>query len=169
MINLNRVVTSDLVNVVNVYFILRLYRPSPSYRPSLSVVRPLSVRRLSVVCVVLPFLRSVRPSVLPSAPSSVPPSAKPTHSNDTDIKLKENENFLVQFCLSCYSTVNFSFVQTFKDHVELHSKIHDELEKLPCLYRDTKQEGIENAICHFLAILHSCSQNRQTVPSNHAV
>ena len=37
------------------------------------------------------------------------------------------------------------------------------LEKLPCLYRDTKQEGIENAICHFLAILHSCSQNRQTV------
>ena len=39
----------------------------------------------------------------------------------------------------------------------------------PCLYRDTKQEGIENAICHFLAILHSCSQNRQTVPPNHAV
>ena len=27
-----------------------------------------------------------------------------------------------------------------------------QLEKLQCPYRDTQQEGIENAICHFLAI-----------------
>ena len=52
---------------------------------------------------------------------------------------------------------------------EIYNFKSSKLEKLPCLYRDTKQEGIENAICHFLAILHSCSQNRQTVPSNHAV
>ena len=32
------------------------------------------------------------------------------------------------------------------------NQFHIQLEKLQCLYRDTKQEGIENAICHFLAI-----------------
>ena len=56
----------------------------------------------------------------------------------------------------------------FNENIGIEEGIDIKLENCR-VYRDTKQEGIENAICHFLAILHSCSQNRQTVPTNHAV
>ena len=55
------------------------------------------------------------------------------------------------------------FINIFKDYLQplrprdalliLSYSFQQKLEKLQCPYKDTKQEGIENAICHFLAIL----------------